>query len=347
MKARALGLGLLVLVLHGGVAQAAPRGPVPSDDHAPTGAVGEAARARFSEGMKSYAKKRYDRALAAFLQAYALTKNAAILFNLGMTSLKLGDPLHALHYFEQFLHDSTTATPEQRARANVEIKEARQGLGTIDIIAPDGADIAVDGEPAGRAPLAAPIAALPGEHVITITTAAGAKLANIEVKAGMVARLKLVGSGPPPPPAGAVSGDEEHPESKRPPPAEPEAPGPFAPPETIAPVYVAGAIGLGALSAAIVLRGIGANADRNTSVSLDALGRSGKDASACTGTGEGSLEVTCGSLRSGQRASSAVKGPFVATLAIGAASTAFALGWYLFAPKSAPKVGTSGLIVTF
>ena len=336
----------LVVLLHTGVAYAAPR-----EDHASSAAVGDAAKQRFGEGVKLYAKKRYDRAHAAFLQAYALTKNPAILFNLGMTSLKLGDPLHALRYFEQFLRESTTATPDQRARANVGITEARGGLGSIEIVAPDGADVAVDGEPVGRAPLPAPIAALPGEHAVTITTAAGAKLANIEVKAGMVARLKLAGSGPPPPPPSAVSAaplePEEHAAPKRPPPPEPTAPGVFAPPATIAPVYVSGVIGLGALSAAIVLRGIGANADRNTSVALDALGRNGKDASACTGTVDATLASTCSSLRSGERASAAVKGPFAATLAIGAAGTLFALGWYVLAPKSAPKVGAHGLIVTF
>lgn len=340
-------LGLVLVLLPAGVAHAAPR----ADDHASSAAVGDAAKQRFGEGVKLYAKKRYDRALAAFFQAYALTKNPAILFNLGMTSLKLGDSLHALRYFEQFLRESSAATPDQRARANVGITEAREGLGSIEISAPEGADVAVDGEPVGRAPLPAPIAALPGEHAVTITTASGAKLANIEVKAGMVARLKLA-AGPATPPPSAVSASppeapEEHAAPKRPPPAELAAPGLFAPPETIAPVYVAGVIGLGALSAAIVLRGIGANADRNTSVALDALGRNGKDASACTGTIDATLAATCSSLRSGERISAAVKGPFAATLAIGAAGTLFALGWYVLAPKSAPRVGTHGLIVTF
>ena len=355
MKRRAL--GLLVLVLHAGVAQAAPRAPAASaaaDDHGAAAAATEAAKARFDEGVKHYAKKRYDRALAAFLQAYALTHNPAILFNLGISSVKVGDPLHAVKYFEQFLRDASTATPEQRARAEAAIARAKESLGSIEIIAPDGAEIAVDGEPVGRAPLQGPVTALAGDHAVTITTAAGGKLANVEVKAGMVARVKL-SSGASSPPPNEVSGDtsetvdETAPKRPPPPPSEPvdTTPGLFAPPASIIPVYVAGAIGIGAISAAIILKGISANADRNISVGLDALARNGKDVSACTGTETGSLSITCSSLRSALRGQASSKGPFIATLVIGAGSTLFALGWYMFAPKSAPRVGANGLILDF
>ena len=338
--------------MRAGVAHAAPRAP--TDDHAASGAVGEAAKQRFGEGVKHYAKKRYDRALASFLQAYALTKNPAILFNLGITSVKLGNPLNAVHFFEQFLRDASTATPEQRARAESAIARARESLGSVEIIAPDGADIAIDGEPIGRAPLAAPVAVQPGDHTITITTAAGAKLANVDVKAGMVSRIKLAGgttapasavSGPAPAPAPHSDVAPTAPEPALP--AAPPAPGLFAPPDSIVPVYAAGVVGIGALSAAIVLGGIRANADRNTSVALDALGRNSKDATACTGAEGGALAITCSSLRSAVRTSASVNGPFVATLAIGAAGTVFALGWYMFAPKTAPRVGANGLILNF
>jgi len=334
--------------MRAGVAHAAPRAP--TDDHAASGAVGEAAKQRFGEGVKHYAKKRYDRALAAFLQAYALTKNPAILFNLGITSVKLGNPLNAVHFFEQFLRDASTATPEQRARAESAIARARESLGSVEIIAPDGADIAIDGEPIGRAPLAAPVAVQPGDHAITITTAAGAKLANVDVKSGMVSRIKLAGGTTAP--ASAVSGPAPHsdvaPTAHEPAlPAAPPAPGLFAPPDSIVPVYAAGVVGIGALSAAIVLGGVRANADRNTSVALDALGRNSKDATACTGAEGGALAITCSSLRSAVRSSASVNGPFAATLAIGAAGTVFALGWYMFAPKTAPRVGANGLILNF
>ena len=361
MRRRSLAL-VASFLLHAGTASAAPRAPASTDDHAApasaSAATSEAAKARFNEGVKHYARKRYDRALAAFVQAYALTSTPAILFNLGMTSVKLGEPLRAVRYFEQFLRDASNATPEQRARAEAAIARAKEGLGSIEIIAPDGADIAVDGEPAGRAPLDSPVATTPGGHAVTITTAAGSKVANVEVKAGMVARLKLasVGSATPPASSGPVStspaetGDEAA--SKRPaapvePEPEPAAPGLFSPPGAMAPVYASGVIGIGGLTVAIILRGIGANADRNLSVGVDALQRSGKDATACTGNEGGSLAVTCSSLRSALRSSASVKAPFAASLAVGAAGTLFALGWYMFAPKSAPRVGASGLIVTF
>lgn len=341
MKRWAIALGLLLLA---GTARAAP-----PDEHAGA-AVTEAAKARFNEGVKLYAKKRYDRALAAFLQAYALTKNPAILFNLGQTSLKLGDPLRALRSFEQFLKDAPNAPPDQRTRAQTGITESRRALGSIEVTAPDGADIAVDGEPVGRAPLAAPIPALPGEHAVTITTASGAKLANVDVKAGMTARLKLAAAGPPPPP-GAVSeappptSDETRPERPTAPPRKespPEEPGFFAPPSTMAPVYVSGVVGVGALSAAIIFHGIGANADRNIAVSSDALARNGKDASACGADTDAATQSACASLARGERIAADTRTPFLGTLVVGLGATAFALGWYFLAPKSAPRMAADG-----
>lgn len=332
------------MLLLAGTAQAAP-----ADEHAGA-AVTEAAKARFNEGVKLYAKKRYDRALAAFLQAYALTKNPAILFNLGQTSLKLGDPLRALRSFEQFLKDAPNAPPDQRTRAQTGITEARRALGSIEVTAPDGADIAVDGEPAGRAPLAAPIPATPGEHAVTITTASGAKLANVDVKAGMTSRLKLAASGPPPPPPSAVSeslppsADEAKPPAPpaRKEPTVPEEPGFFAPPSTMAPVYVSGVLGIGALSAAIVFHGIGANADRNVAVASEALARNDKSPSACDSETDAATQSACASLARGQRISADTRTPFLGTLAVGLGATAFALGWYFFAPRSAPKLAADG-----
>jgi hypothetical protein len=123
-------------------------------------------------------------------------------------------------------------------------------------------------------------------------------------------------------------------------------PGTFAPPASVAPVYVAGVIGLGGLTTAIILRGIGANADRNVSAANDALARNGKSEAACAT--DATLASTCAALHSGERVASSLKTPFVASLAVGIGASLVALGWYFFAPKATRVTATgSGLILTY
>src|SRR5690242_2410039 len=68
----------------------------------------KAARARFQEGVDYYDKGQYDKARAAFLQAYALRKHPAVLLNLAQSCLKSGHSLEAVHDFQQFLRESTS-----------------------------------------------------------------------------------------------------------------------------------------------------------------------------------------------------------------------------------------------
>jgi hypothetical protein len=304
-------------------------------------AIIEAARARVKEGIAMYGKKRYDRAHAAFLQAYALSKNTTLLINLGFTSLKLGHPLEAAGYFNRYLNEAKDATPEQRARVDKALSDARRALGAIEITAPEGAEITVDGEVAGRAPLAAPVDVLPGRHEVTSTTTAGTKTETVTVGLGAIARARLATPGRSAPP-NAVLEPERGPSSpaNAPPapqtPEEPASAGIFAPPETTWPVYTMGAVGLVSFTTAIVLGGIGANAGHNVTNAEDALARNGKGPQSCAAP-DPTIAATCSTLASGRRTSSDVKTPFAATLAVGAGATLFALGWYFFAPKAGAK----------
>ncbi|MDB4940841.1 MAG: Thiol-disulfide isomerase [Labilithrix sp.] len=335
-------LSLLVPV----AAQAAPTAPT---SLARDPAVTEAARARIAEGLRLYSKKRYDKAQAAFLQAYALTKDPAVLLVLGLTTIKLRRPLEALRYLEQFTKEARGPTAEQSARAAKGIADARSTLGALEIAAPDGAEIAVDGEPAGRAPLAAPIDVLPGRHEVTATTAAGTRTEAVDVKVRSLAKVRLgtaraAATSSPPAVAEAPDAVPEKPAPR------PAAPGLLSPPESMLPVHLAGAVGVAALTTAIVLAGMGTNADRNLETATDALARNGKSLTACGGAFDATIAATCRTARSAAQTSADVQGPFVASLAVGAGATAFALGWYLFASKSdvrdaphvAPAISTDG-----
>ena len=177
---------------------AAPPAPVAASESSP--AITDAARARFNEGVSLYGKKKYDRALAAFLQAHALAKSPAVLINLGMTSLKMGRPLQAVRYFDRFQKESTDATPDQKSRAQKGLAEARRSLGAIEVIAPESAELRVDGEPVGRAPLPSSIDVLPGRHEVTSTTTSGTKSETVAVSVGSTVKVRLAAQRPSAPP---------------------------------------------------------------------------------------------------------------------------------------------------
>src|SRR5882672_7907467 len=125
-------------------------------------AATKAARARFQEGVQAYDKGQYEQARLAFTQAYALRKHPAVLLNLAQSDLKSGHTMEAIKYFQQYLREATQATPAQRSDAEKGLADARTKIGRLEISAPTGSEITVDGAVVGTAPLADPIDVEPG-----------------------------------------------------------------------------------------------------------------------------------------------------------------------------------------
>src|SRR5512142_20792 len=108
MKTRRIAAAVL-FVLSSAAVTGLPQ-PAFADDDATT----VQARARFKEGVEAYDKGKYEEARVLFLQAYTLKKHPAVLLNLAQSSAKANKPLDAAKYFQQFLKESTTATPQQK-----------------------------------------------------------------------------------------------------------------------------------------------------------------------------------------------------------------------------------------
>lgn len=154
------------------------------------------ARARFKEGVDFYDKGEYEQARAAFLQAYALKKHPAVLLNLAWSSLKSGHTLEGKKYFEQFLNEAKDATDKQRADANDGLSQAKAKLGRIDVQAPSGTDVTVDGDHAGTAPISDAIYVEPGAHTVKFKTSDGTTdTESVSVLAGQKAVAKYSGPG--------------------------------------------------------------------------------------------------------------------------------------------------------
>jgi len=223
------------------------------------------ARARFKEGVDAFDKGKYEEARLAFLQAYTLKKHPAVLLNLAQSSAKSNHLLDASKYFQQFLREASTASPQQRKDAEAGLAEVRQKLGRIEVVAPAGTEISLDDQgKVGTTPMD-PIDVEPGSHTVkspaqsvTVTANAGQK---VEAKLGPVSAAPATV-----PPATAATGPAEAAApatTPAPPPDEslrPKHTNLLSPPENMAPVYIGLGVGAVGLVSAIVFAAFKADA---------------------------------------------------------------------------------------
>jgi hypothetical protein len=217
-------------------------------------AATQEASVRFKSGVAQVHSGQWEKARLSFLQAYAVLPNADILWNLALAELKTGHVIEGLDHLERYERDPS-AEPEYVANLPLVRERAYRELGRIQVEAPAGAKIWIDG---GAQPSGGPITNVtPGEHIVgvqvserseerTLTVPAGklvvARFASNDSSAAAAARepaptvLNAVESVEP---GGAASNDEAH-----------------NPPSRGSPNLTLGWVGLGATAGAFAL-GIG------------------------------------------------------------------------------------------
>ncbi|HEX9297068.1 MAG TPA: PEGA domain-containing protein [Polyangiaceae bacterium] len=166
-------------------------GDVPTAAAQEKDAVTETARRRFQEGVKFFDQKRYEEARAAFLQAYALKHHPAVLLNLAQSEIRSGHPLEAARHFSGYLRESTSASPVERGEAEKGLATARAKLGKIQVSVAAGAEVVVDGEAVGQAPLPEPVDVLPGNHSVEAKLGGRTATASVSVAVGKSANASL------------------------------------------------------------------------------------------------------------------------------------------------------------
>jgi hypothetical protein len=183
-------------------------------ESAADGAPTEEARARFREGVRFYDHGKYEQARVAFLQAYALTSHSSILMNLAWSCLKSGHFLEAEKYFKRFMSESKEMTDKQIADATEGLNQSQSHLGRLEVQAPAGATLLVDGAGAGTAPLAEPIELEAGHHTAQVKDADAADVQSVVIVAGRTAQVtlrgKAVAAAPPPAEPAETSTSPEH-----------------------------------------------------------------------------------------------------------------------------------------
>jgi len=201
-------------------------------------AVTEMARRRFQEGVKFFDQKRYEEARGAFLQAYALKRHPALLLNLAQSEIRSGHPAEAARHFSAYLREAPNASQLERSEAEKGLREARAKLARIQVSAPAGADVLVDGESVGTAPIAEPIDVTPGTHNIEarLGNKSGSTTVSVLVSRLAAATVSFDSTPPPIPPPAPPPAAAEPPAAPPPPPPDPEAtPPPAEPPKEAEP----------------------------------------------------------------------------------------------------------------
>jgi tetratricopeptide (TPR) repeat protein len=89
----------------------------------------KAAEAHKEQGKAYYRVELYDKAIDEFKQAYAFTKEAGLLFNIGRCYEKINDRLNALQYYEEYLKTSPADVTEVNARVELLRRQIEQEKG--------------------------------------------------------------------------------------------------------------------------------------------------------------------------------------------------------------------------
>lgn len=152
------------------------------------------AKKRFAEGLALHDAHREQEAYLKFSQAYAISKEPAVIFNLARTEQLTGRPLDAYEHFTQYLRlpDGPKVSAALRDKARASLADLSAQLGRLSISAAAGSQIVVDGNALPEVtPLPDPVPVLPGSHVVEAKLGSQSKTASVTVTAGHTAPVEI------------------------------------------------------------------------------------------------------------------------------------------------------------
>ena len=167
------------------------------------------ARERFKEGVAYFDKKDFAKARVAFLQAYALKKHPAVLLNLAQSELRSGHEADAAKHFAQYLREHKDATDAERQGAETGLTAAKALVAEVALsVDTTGAEIYVDGDLEGQAPLPGSVYLAPGAHEIQARKEGRSATTTVNASAGQTSSVSLKLDAPASTPSGASAGVE-------------------------------------------------------------------------------------------------------------------------------------------
>jgi hypothetical protein len=161
-------LFLLTLALASGIPAAAQGQPRPDAPAATSAAATERARKLYDEAARLYDEGRYAQAYVAFAAAWAIKKQPGMAGNLADCAVKLGKHRDAAEHLRDIVKDTSGEVKEDdKGRARQRLSWVLKQVGVVTIMAGPGAvEIALDGAPLGKSPLADSVFVDPGRHTL-------------------------------------------------------------------------------------------------------------------------------------------------------------------------------------
>ena len=144
------------------------------------------ARQRFKRGTELYDEGNYRGALVEFERAHQALPNYKMLYNIGQVHLQLLDYAHAQEAFTRYLKEGgSDLGSSRRDEVNRELERLKSRVGRIAVVTADGAEVLIDDELVGVAPLPGSLAANTGRHKVTVNPPVRAPVSRVIDVAGL------------------------------------------------------------------------------------------------------------------------------------------------------------------
>ncbi|GMV19638.1 MAG: PEGA domain-containing protein [Polyangiaceae bacterium] len=276
--------------------------------------------------------KKYEEAAKLLTEAWSLQHSPDIATNLAMCEGMLGRYRDAAEHLSFALRNMPpSADAAQRERVAKAHAEAKREVVELNLtVAPERAEISIDGRTVGSAPFDGPLYVEPGERTITATAAGFVQKAEVvRAKKGQSVNVALVLERVASSPAS----------SEQPANGVPPSPSSAPAPKSMLPVYIAGGVALVGLSGALVFELSRSSNATDAAALSDAV-----DPKGC-GTGT-ATPSECADLHDKNLATNRAADLRNLSLIVGGAAVAIGIGYLLWPTSGSPSARTSAKTIT-
>ena len=164
----------------------------------PAAALGaDEANALVRQGAELFKREDYEGARAAFGRAYELEAKAATLFNLGLSELNADHPVEAAGHLREYLTHTDEPAPKLESVRSKWLPRAEGRTARLNVFAPLGAQLAIDGVVQEHATVApgpngspmASIVVAAGEHEVVARQGAAVESQHVSARGGELVEL--------------------------------------------------------------------------------------------------------------------------------------------------------------
>lgn len=134
------------------------------------------------KGDAAGAKTQYDNAITAYGKAIEASDDISLNYQLALAEDKAGNTADAIKHLKVVLAAQAGVKPDVMKKAQAKEDELSMKVGMLTLtIDPEGAQIAIAGQPVGEAPLKEPLVLMPGTVTLSLT-AVGYQPKDVEIK---------------------------------------------------------------------------------------------------------------------------------------------------------------------